>query len=89
MTFKIEYFNRIKNVIFQLHLKANISITFKSKYLNEIIFDLYHTALYLAVEKENLEIIKLLLTNDNIDINILNIFINILIIFIIKYFNYI
>ena len=39
---------------------------------------IYHTALYLAVEKENIEIIKLLLTNDKLDINlgyILNIFI--------------
>ena len=34
----------------------------------------YKTAFYLAVEKENLEIIKLLLTNDKIDINIINIF---------------
>ena len=50
--------------------------------MNEIIFKLY-----LAVEKENLEIIKLLLSNDKIDINILNIFINIFIKFTIKYFN--
>ena len=31
------------------------------------------TALYLAVEKENIEIVKLLLTNDKLDPNILNI----------------
>ena len=31
---------------------------------------IYNTALYLAVEKENIEIIKLLLTNDNLDINL-------------------
>ena len=31
------------------------------------------TALYLAVEKENIEIIKLFLTNDKLDINIINI----------------
>ena len=31
------------------------------------------TALYLAVEKENIEIVKLLLTNDKLDINLLNI----------------
>ena len=39
---------------------------------------IYQTALYLAVKKENIEIIKLLLTNDKLDINlgyILNIFI--------------
>ena len=34
---------------------------------------LYETALYLAIEKENIEIVKLLLTNDKIDVNILNI----------------
>ena len=35
---------------------------------------IYVTALYLAVEKENIEIVKLLLTNDKLDINFLNIF---------------
>ena len=34
----------------------------------------YITALYLAVEKENIEIVKLLLSKDKIDINIHNIF---------------
>ena len=43
-------------------------------YLNEILIKIHKTALYTAVEKENIEIIKLLLTNENIDINILNIF---------------
>ena len=33
----------------------------------------YKTALFLAVEKENIEIVKLLLTNDKLDINIINI----------------
>ena len=33
------------------------------------------TTLYLAVEKENIEIVKLLLMNDKIDVNILNILI--------------
>ena len=37
---------------------------------------IYKTALYLAVEKENIEIVKLLLTNDKLDINLLNIFFN-------------
>ena len=32
------------------------------------------TALYHAIEKGNIEIVKLLLTNDNSDINIINIF---------------
>ena len=31
---------------------------------------IFKTALYLAVEKENIEIVKLLLTNDKLDINI-------------------
>ena len=54
---------------------------FNSKYFNciqkQIIYEIsmkfYKTALYLAVEKENIEIVKLLLTNDKLDINILNI----------------
>ena len=33
----------------------------------------YKTALYLAIEKENIEIVKLLLTNDKLDINVINI----------------
>ena len=36
-------------------------------------YNLYKTALYCAVEKENIDIVKLLLTNDKIDVNILNI----------------
>ena len=34
------------------------------------------TALHLAVKKENIEIVKILLTNDKLDINLLNIFHN-------------
>ena len=40
-------------------------------YFNQINLHIYKTAFYLAVEKENIEIIKLLLTNYKIDINIL------------------
>ena len=36
----------------------------------------HQTAFYCAVEKGNIEIIKLLLTNDKLDINILNIHTN-------------
>ena len=46
---------------------------FKINYLNRISFYFYQTALYLAVEKENIEIIKLLLSNNKLNINILNI----------------
>ena len=48
---------------------------FKIRLFYEILIYLYKTALYLAVEKENSEIIKLLLSNDKIDVNILNILI--------------
>ena len=58
MEFKIIYFNQIQNDIFQY---------------NYHIIDSYKTALYLAVENENIEIIKLLLTNNRLDINVLNI----------------
>ena len=39
-------------------------------------FLLNKTPLYFAVEKGNIEIIKLLLQNNEIDVNILNIFIS-------------
>ena len=51
-------------------------------------YDFIKTSLYLAIEKENTEIIKLLLTNDKIDINIYNVLI-ILLKFQNVYFNYI
>ena len=41
---------------------------------------LYKTPFYLAVEKENIEIIQLLLSNSMLDINILSILILLLII---------
>ena len=47
---------------------------FKIISFNEIIKYFYKTALYLAVEKENIEIVKLLLNNNQLDINFLNIF---------------
>ena len=37
---------------------------------NEIIIRIYKTALYLAIEKENIEIVKLLLIHDKINVNI-------------------
>lgn len=53
---------------------------FKFIFFNEILilFFFYKTALLWAVQKENIEIIKLLLINEKLDINsvyILNIFI--------------
>ena len=46
----------------------------------------FKTALYLAVEKENIDIIKLLLTNDKIDVNIINIYFKFIIKFKIIFF---
>lgn len=44
---------------------------FQINYLNEISCKLFHkTPLISAVEMENIEIIKLLLTHENIDVNI-------------------
>ena len=43
---------------------------FKIKHINKIPIHFYKTALHMAVEKENIEIIELLLSNPNIDINI-------------------
>ena len=63
MIFKTIFFNVIQNHIFEW----NFNIIYVCK-----------TALYLAVEKENIEIVKLLLTNDKLDINLLNIFFNFL-----------
>ena len=54
-------------------IKCNILIGFKGNFFNEIIFWLYKTALFTAIEKENIEIIKLLLNNGKIDVNLINI----------------
>lgn len=46
----------------------------KSKIIsfNEILIKFYWAALHIAVEKENIEIIKLLLVQPNVDMNIKN-----------------
>ena len=56
-------FNTIQNHIFKYNFNIKI---------------IYKTALYLAVEEGNIEIVKLLLTNDKLDINLGYIFLNIL-----------
>ena len=44
------------------------------EYFNDVEFlYFYKTALYKAVEKENIEIIKLLLTSENLNVNALSI----------------
>ena len=65
--------------MFKWDLKFYISIQFKVKHFklrsklnNWIIFFfliIYITPLYLAIERENIEILKFLLMNDKIDIN--------------------
>ena len=65
------------NILIMFYLwywKSNISIVFKFKWLNEIWLWFYKTALYLAIENGNIDHVKLLLTNNKLDINILNIF---------------
>ena len=54
-------FNTIQNHIFKYNFNIKI---------------IYKTALYLAVEEGNIEIVKLLLTNDKLDINLGYIFLN-------------
>lgn len=61
------YFDSIFNSRFKKNSKT---------YFNEIkINQIYRTALYAAVKKENVEIIKLLIRIDSIDVHIHNIFI--------------
>ena len=71
MEFKSIYFNTIQNHIFQSHYKSYISMEFKSIYLNEIIIWIDRTPLFEAIEEKENEIVKLLLENDKIDVNIL------------------
>ena len=71
--------NKIQNQNIEHNLKINT--------LNEIISRINKTALYHAVEKENIEIVQLLLSNNEIDVNILNILPTIFIQFKIKTLN--
>ena len=65
-----------------MQFKLNVSIESYMKYFNKIyiqffneIAQLFHEApIYCAVKKNNIEIVKILLSNDKIDINILYIF---------------
>ena len=63
MEFKIIYFDDIINKILNTVDKNII-------YVEILIFIIFKTAFYLAVEKEKTEIIKLLLTNEKLNINI-------------------
>ena len=70
-----------------MEFKIKILNRIQNKTLNEIISRINKTALYHAVEKENIEIIQLLLSNDRIDVNVLNILSIIFILFKIKTLN--
>ena len=72
---KILIFNEIQNYPFKFNSKLNNWISFKIIYFNEIIKLFYETALYFAIYTENIDIIKLLLENDKIDVNVVNILI--------------
>ena len=67
MKSKIISFNLIQNHIFQWNPKSYLSIKFKIISFNIISIYFYKTPLHFAVEKGNLEIIKLLLKNKTID----------------------
>lgn len=43
-------------------------------HFNRIMISFYKTALFSAIENDNLDIVKLLLSDNRIDINILNVF---------------
>ena len=63
-----------KILIFKWYLISCFSIKFKIVYLNEIFIKKNNeTPLEAAIKKENIEIVKLLLTNKNINVNIINI----------------
>lgn len=85
----IIYFNDIKNSIFEWYPKIYIWIILKiillwnsytnmydikNNSLNEIHIWSYTSSLYTAVKLKNIEIIKLLLENGNINVNFINIF---------------
>lgn len=64
MKFIIKYFNEIPK-------KCSL-IQFQIKFMNVIFnqFFSYTSSLYLAVQKENIDIIKLLLDKEGIDVNL-------------------
>ena len=72
MIFKIISFDKIQNHIFQYHLQSYFSISFKIIYFNKILITFYRTALHKTVEKGNIEIIKLLLEQPNVNLSIKN-----------------
>ena len=70
MKFKILSFNEIQNLIFQWNSKSYLSIKFKIISFNKILIRFYRAALHEAVIKGNIEIIKLLFEQPNINMGI-------------------
>ena len=64
------YFNCIHKHILKSHYKLYISIEFKITFMTRILIQFYRTPVFAAVKKCNAEIVKLLLTNNNLDVNI-------------------
>ena len=66
MEFNIKCFNYVQNWMFQWN--------FNLKYFNSVFFlnRIQKTPLYIAVKAKNVEIVKLLLSNNKIDVNPVN-----------------
>lgn len=65
--------NYILKCIFQWNYKQYISISFKNIIFNDILNYINKRPLFLAIKKNDIEIIKLLLNNKKLDVNIKNI----------------
>ena len=61
----IDFFNEIVKLIFEFHFIAIILIQF--------LFNFYKTSLQIAIELENIEMVKLLLSCNQIDANYMGI----------------
>ena len=59
--------------MFQIKFQIESFNYIPKQYLNGVDKWIYKTALYYAIEDRNYELIELLLTNENLDINIFNI----------------
>ena len=89
MIFKIIYFNDIFILYLVMQFqhnafKSNFEIIYSNQIKNQ---QIHKSALFLAIEKENIEIVKLLLINDKIDVNFLNVFNLFYLFHLIIYFN--
>lgn len=73
MKFIFIFTNEVSTPKYQLDLNLIISNNIWINYLNEIMIWINQTALIMAIEKENTEIIKLLLSDDRVDVNAIDI----------------